>query len=526
MTALLILSFLIVGFGEPASSTWLSMLSSALGFSLFFYAVRQTRLRFRAGVAWYAAVQAVQLGWMTASTYQGMYIYLVYLGVILWLGIQFGLLVKVIPTEKLTWRAVLGISGMWTLLEWSRLGFLCGLPFSMSGIALTANLYSLQMVSLFGIFGLTFWVMMTNLLGYRALVEKKRWKAWASVACIPYLFGAGHFLYHKEKAASAPQQKVSLIQTGLLPDEKSYFHTNFAAFVPPFQQWVDIVKMIPADPGMIVLPEAAIPYQYSQPIFPLEMVSKALRDRWGAKWLAALPPFKAPYAKMVDGAWYVSHAFWMQALANFYGVEVVGGFEEADAKGAYNAGFHVFPAEERHARYEKQILVPLSEYLPSKTLAKIVANYGIIGEFTHGKTATVSGQRTPLSISICFEECFGNLMRKGKQKGAELYVNLTNDGWFAFSNLHASHFDYGKPRSVENGVPLVRASNTGASAIVDSLGRTIAYAKESYCKEVVSGAFSTYTFATLYSRTGDWVIIFVALFLAAQYCLVLKKHLR
>jgi len=139
---------------------------------------------------------------------------------------------------------------------------------------------------------------------------------------------------------------------------------------------------------------------------------------------------------------------------------------------------------------------------------------------------TVSGQTTPLSMSICFEECFGNLMRKGKQKGAELYVNLTNDGWFAFSNLHASHFDYGKPRSVENGVPLVRASNTGASAIVDSLGRTIAYAKESYCKEVVSGAFSTYTFSTLYSQTGDWVIVIIALLLTAQYCLVLKKHLR
>jgi apolipoprotein N-acyltransferase len=475
---------------------------------------------------WFAAVQGVQLFWLTASTYQGSYIYLCYIAVSLWLALQFGALAYCMPKKAFSLRAVFGIAGMWTIIEWSRNFVLCGIAFNPVGLSLTATTLSLQTASLFGMFGLSFWVIVTNLLGYRALQNRKRWPAWVVAAILPYIFGAFHVYYHTGKMDADPSRRVTLVQTGLLPDEKNFFPNQIDAYYPPFMQWEHILGLLPENPGIIVLPEAVIPYHYSEPIFPIGPVCQSLRERWGTLWLKALPPLEMPYAEERGGQWYVSHAFWAQAIANFYEEEVIGGFSDADREGVYNAAFHLFPMNEKHVRYDKRILVPLAEYLPLKSLSALVANYGIIGEFSHGMRATVSGDKIPLSISICYEECFGHMMREGKKQGAALYVNLTNDGWFSFSNLPLYHFDHSRPRTVENGVPLIRASNTGGTAIVDSLGRTLLQTRECYKRSVITGSVPLYNYTTLYTSFGDWMIIAVAFLAVAQYCLVLKRGLR
>jgi apolipoprotein N-acyltransferase len=70
----------------------------------------------------------------------------------------------------------------------------------------------------------------------------------------------------------------------------------------------------------------------------------------------------------------------------------------------------------------------MAEYIPFSFCKEIAAEYGIQGSFTEGKEATiVQGCNGPFSLSICYEETFGNLMREGRQNGSEMLVNLTSD---------------------------------------------------------------------------------------------------
>ena len=176
----------------------------------------------------------------------------------------------------------------------------------------------------------------------------------------------------------------------------------------------------------------------------------------------------------------VSNAFWAQAIANYFNAELIAGMDEEDKleKKYYSAAFHFIPGGSQINRYEKQVLVPLAEYLPFEWCRSFVAYYGIEEFFTQGQECKVFNHKIPLSISICYEETFSNLIRDGRVKGARLFVNVTNDNWYPSSRLAAQHFDHGRLRAIENGVPLVRACNSGITAAVDSLGRTVAQMDE------------------------------------------------
>ena len=121
-----------------------------------------------------------------------------------------------------------------------------------------------------------------------------------------------------------------------------------------------------------------------------------------------------------------------------------------------------------------------------------------------------------MSLSVCYEECFPHIMREGRQKGAQLFVNVTNDGWYPYSRLPEQHFIHGRMRAIENGVPLLRACNTGVTAGVDSLGRTIARFENSEGNfELEKGALyiplNLYSFSTLYTFWGDVLILILSL---------------
>lgn len=107
-------------------------------------------------------------------------------------------------------------------------------------------------------------------------------------------------------------------------------------------------------------------------------------------------------------------------------------------------------------------------------------------------------------------------MRENSQKGAHLLVNLTNDGWYPRSTLPQQHLDHARLRTVENGLPLLRACNTGITTALDSHGRTIAALDNS---EEAPGALQVdvplHRYRTLYSRTGDALIV-----LLSGFCLI------
>jgi len=524
--SLFVLSLLIVSLGQPQMSPILSLLASGGGFALFWISMRGVKKRFLYSAFWFFLVQLVQLSWLASPTYQGIYILFVYVGLSLGLAIQFGVLALFIPkTSSFTFRRCLGIAGLWTLMEWSRLYFLSGFTWNPVGLAHSAYPVGMQMAAIWGVFGLSFWVMFVNLLAVKAFLErrKKALFAWGGFLILPYLFGIFHIQYHDGKNThDSDPFRVALVQTALLPDQKVYFHQSREQFVSPYRQWMNILLYLDQnrdqkgskDLDLIVLPEAALPFGAYVPVYKYNEMKKIAESVWGEVDLGAL--LVEPLIEKRGGEIYVSNAFWAQAIADHYGAELVIGLDDSDGDHNYNAAFHFVPHKINVSRYEKRVLLPLAEYLPLSILKPLVARYGINNFFTPGKGAKVIEGKCPLTISICYEECFSHMMREGRTKGAKLFVNVTNDAWYPFSRLPQQHFDHGRLRAIENGVPLVRACNTGMTVGVDSLGRTIdRFGNANGNFELERGALflqvDLYSFSTLYTVWGDAFILSLSL---------------
>ena len=470
----LFLSWALISFGQPHCSAALSIAASLIGFALFWKALisrwKGKKARFWGATLWFSAVQLVQLGWLASPKYQGIYIFFVYVGLAIWLGCQFGLVSLFLPKRlPISWDRILLLTGAWTLCEWSRLFVFCGFVWNPLGLTLSASPLSAQGAALFGVFGLSFWVVLVNALALNVLCSFRAFSfgIWAFFAAIPYLWGGLHLSYHKGKRQLEKRNPVgvALVQPALFPDEKSIWQGHAERFVPPFAQWerildaLDNAEATKNNVDLIGLPEAAVVFAAYQCVYPYDQVVHALSKRWGENGPDLAPLLKAPLANQTEKGWFVSNAFWAQALANYYEAEIVMGLESLDRqKGeAYNAAFHFLPHTSHIRRYEKQILLPIAEYLPLKILRPIAARYGMRDFFTPGKGAKVFGNHRPLSISICYEECFGHRMREGKKKGAQMLVNVTNDGWYPGSGLPKQHFAHSYLRTIENGLPLVRA---------------------------------------------------------------------
>ncbi len=516
------LSGAIVAWGQPHISPLLSAIASAIGFALFWlslFRIEGKKKRYFHAAIWFFLVQLVQLSWFASPTYQGVYIYFVYFGLSLWLGAQFGILPLFLPKKPpIKFRRILGIAALWTLMEWGRLFIVCGFAWNPVGLSMTGLSISAQIASVVGIFGLSFIVMVVNFLAVNLFVtrKKKALSAYGAFLLFPYLFGVAHIHYHESREKKKEPFHVALVQTGLLPDQKQPYSGKEERWVHPFFQWHFILAYIKEHSSksldLIVLPEFALPFSSHATVYPLTQMEEILGDELGD--LTHL--LKEPLAEKRKGEWFVSNALLVQALANRYGAEVVIGLDAEEGNKSFNAAFHFIPEGKKVMRYEKRVLLPLAEYLPFSFLKPLVARYGISTFFSFGKEAKVTDGKHPMSLSVCYEECFPHIMRDGRQKGAKLFVNVTNDGWYPYSRLPEEHFVHGRVRAIENGVPLLRACNTGVTAGVDSLGRTIArFENDEGRFELERGALyvplDLYSFPTLYTFWGDALILILSL---------------
>ena len=522
--ALAVVSLGIVAWGQPHFSAFLSIAASSVGFALFWFSLlhlQKKRQRFILGTLWFAAVQLVQLYWLASPTYQGAYIYFVYVILSFFLGLQFGLLSLCFPQSgPIPGLRMLAIGGLWTLMEWGRLFILCGFAWNPIGLSLTGSVWGMQLAAVVGIFGLSFAVMVTNLLAVNLFIRKQmpHFLLYFGAVLVPYVFGALHVGYHKKRQKKEELYRVALVQTALFPDQKQPYIGKERHYVDPIVQWERIMHYLKRCHlrtfDLIVLPESAVPFHSHTPIYLLKAIERTFGKNFGQ--LETL--LKEPLAENRQGEWFLSNALLTQALANHYKAEVVIGLDAKEAGHYYNAAFHFSSEKNTIFRYDKQILLPLAESLPSflSFLKPLVARYGILEFFTPGKEAKVINGKYPLSLSICYEECFPHLLREGRRKGAKVFVNVTNDAWYPRSSLPAQHFTHARVRAVENGAPLLRACNTGITAGIDSLGRTIASLKGSQGEfEMERGALDLicrpYSFSTLYTFWGDWLILGLSL---------------
>lgn len=526
------ISFVIVAFGQNAWIGFLGPLAAVIGFALFWRGIvdcKPRSQRFWLSLGWFALVQAVQLSWMTTTEYMGPMILLIYGFLLLSLGVQFGLLSLLIPTSgHITVPRALGLAGLWVFLEYSRLYLCTGFTWNPVGIALATSPIPLQAASLFGIYGLSFWVVFVNLLVLRAIFSPSRISVLTAgcLAVLPFVFGATRLFF-----ASYGNQSLSvlLVQTNLLPEQRDYDPVHAEKYLAPVDQWNRILDFLDAQKDrhvdMIVFPEGAVPIDSLRKAYALADIRQIWKGHYGENADIDFPllgePLDWPMSRQVSNDdWNVSNSFIVQALANHYQCEVIVGMNAYDRKvdKRFNAAFRFAPEQEIPGRVEKRVLVPVGEYVPFKQWKFftdfIARHFGISDSFDPGETAKIFTGRIPMGVSICYEETYSQMIHELRALGAEMLVNISNDVWFPRSRLARQHFDHGMVRSVENGVPLVRACNTGITGGVDCWGRTIALHAETEPGALYFQLPLTHKW-TLYSFWGDAAILMISAFWTA-----------
>ncbi|MFA6118360.1 MAG: apolipoprotein N-acyltransferase [Parachlamydiales bacterium] len=529
------ISFLVVGFSQPAWNGFFGFFAACLGYLLFWFSISKFKSNYRKSLTaffWFFIVGAIQLSWMTSTKYQGNLILLVYFSLLFLFALQFALISYLaLKDQKITFLKIFFIASIWTIFEWSRLFILCGFTFNQSGLSYANNFYSLQLAAVVGIYGLSFYVIFLNLIGLKAIFERSLsiLALWGVLAIFPYLYGYYHITTNENKFTKSKNIDVCLVQTALLPEQKILTKNYFENYISPFEQWVNIVKLINKcdfkKVDLIVFPEVCVPYSAHDCFYPFDSVKKMFESKFGRDVLSKLPSLKAPLAENRNNVWYVSNSYFAKSLANIYNSDIAIGLEDFDEESnkVYNAAFWFCREKDSFKRYEKQVLVPIAEYIPFSWLAKIaLEKYGIASSFSPGKESKIFSKKR-YSFSICYEETFPEIMRKARLKGAKCFVNLTNDAYFYKSKLSRQHFDHSKMRAVENGIPLIRACNTGVTAAIDSFGRTLASIDSEEEAKAVFIKLPMFSYHTPYSLWGDKFILGLSSCAILVYFLRFKK---
>jgi len=181
------------------------------------------------------------------------------------------------------------------------------------------------------------------------------------------------------------------------------------------------------------------------------------------------------------------------------------------------------PAGDLTFRYHKIRLVPFGEYTPFESLLGLGGSFTArmvqaVGTFTAGteySLGTADGHR--LSALVCYEAIFPDLVREFTSRGSELLVNITNDAWYGRTSAAYQHFAMARFRAVENGRYLVRAANTGITAVVDPRGRVLE-STPLFVPTIVVRDVPFVSAPTFYSRHGDvfaWACLGAAVALTA-----------
>ncbi|NNF02941.1 MAG: apolipoprotein N-acyltransferase, partial [Rhodothermales bacterium] len=251
------------------------------------------------------------------------------------------------------------------------------------------------------------------------------------------------------------------------------------------------------DPGLIILPETALPA-------PALQAAGSTPEEWTRRWANRLG------APLLVGA--INP---VQALAG----------EEFGREGSYtNSAIVAQPYASDDAvvsRYDKEILVPFAERVP---FANVIPALGALSVPAGGVERYVNGsQSAPLTVDgvevgvlICFESLFPQLARRRVRAGADILVVLTQDGWWRSNAARRQHLLFSRMRAVETGRPLVQVSVDGESGVFDQRGR-LRVLMDSGVPAAQTVDIPLSSRRTLYGATGDTpvqILIFVLLIAA------------
>jgi apolipoprotein N-acyltransferase len=181
----------------------------------------------------------------------------------------------------------------------------------------------------------------------------------------------------------------------------------------------------------------------------------------------------------------------------------------------YNSALVVGVDGARVGRYDKIHLVPFGEYIPFHNLLTFAHKLtGRVSEFSRGderKVFRLNGHR--YGVFICYEAVFADEVREFAQLGAEVLVNISDDGWYGDTSAPWQHLNMARMRAIENRRWLLRDTNSGVTAVIDPYGRV----RQSIPRHAIDALPAQFAFrddVTFYTAHGDlfaWLCVLSSL---------------
>ena len=366
------------------------------------------------------------------------------------------------------YRRLVLLAVAWTATEWLRGHLFTGYPWNPLGHVWAFATPLLQSASLVGVYGLgtlSFMVLAAPAAGWRASL--------AALAAVGVAGGAGRWVMAPIDA-NATGPIIRIVQPNIPQGEKWRDDSRAAEL----KKLLDLSRRDGFDKlAAVVWPETATPF-IVQP---------------NSRGLAMLAVAAPPGGYLLAGA----------ARAG-----------EDPGDGVWNSLLAIDPEGAVKATYDKVHLVPFGEYIPfHKEWPPLTGLIGR-GSFEKGESFTTLSLPglPPFSPLICYEAIFPGEVTGPGERPAWL-LNVTNDAWFGTSSGPYQHLTSARLRTVEEGLPMIRAANTGVSAVIDAFGRVIA-SLDMERAGVIDRALPPPRAATLYARWRDWTLLVLLTILA------------
>lgn len=369
--------------------------------------------------------------------------------------------------------AAFTLPALWVTGEWLRSWVLTGFPWLFTGYAFIDTPLA-GFAPVLGVFGVSLIAVFSAQAIFRTLADKKQWPLLAlAVALWLGGFGLQQVNWTQPTGESL---SVSIVQ-GNIPQESKWQ-----------LEWRDKTTEIYRGLSenewgrdLVIWPEAAIPMFYHEAIDVLtEMQDKALTG----------------HSAFVTGIPYM---------------------EVDDAAREFRIYNSIIASGEGSGLYSKQRLVPFGEYIPLEAwLRGAIPFFDMpMTSFTVGRPdqAPLRVQKMELGPMICYEIAYPDLVRR-IAADSDVLTTISNDGWFGSSIGPHQHFEMVRMRAVETGREVIRATNNGISAIIDSRGHVRAQAPQ-FKRLVLRADVHGYQGLTPYVVLGNWpVLALIALLLA------------
>jgi apolipoprotein N-acyltransferase len=223
----------------------------------------------------------------------------------------------------------------------------------------------------------------------------------------------------------------------------------------------------------------------------------------------------------------------LRDLAVYMDAPVIAGSTSLDAHGVrfdmYNSALFVRPDGTVVGRYDKIHLVPWGEYIPFKSFFSFAKNLTQqAGDMTHGwRRVVFSSDGHRFGVFICYEEIFGDEVRLFAKQGAQVLVNISNDGWYGDTCAPWQTLNMSRMRAIENRRWLLRDTNTGITTVIDPYGRLTASVQRHALTSLAAryGYRSDQTFYTLHGDLFAYLCGIMTLgTIAATVWLSLRRH--